>query len=80
VEGDLADLPGRLAEAWARLPVDLRDALGAMIVQPMEGGGEYAGWPGRLEKYRAVGDPIRHETYRPHRPKMRKFRSEIAGR
>jgi hypothetical protein len=30
------DLPARLAEAWARLPVDLRDALGAMIVQAME--------------------------------------------
>jgi hypothetical protein len=40
VEGDLADLPGRLAGVWGRLPIDLRDALGAMIVQALEGDGE----------------------------------------
>jgi hypothetical protein len=33
----LDDLPGRLAEAWGRLPVDLRDALGAMIAHALEG-------------------------------------------
>jgi hypothetical protein len=33
-------LPARLAEAWARLPADLRDAIGAIIAGAIEGEGD----------------------------------------